>query len=220
MALIMYLTKAPRYQNIYTDEYETIPRKDIELIDMYFTWGMVRSDGGNAGNTLEEWCGIPESELPHKYIVTYYREFYELKSVYDEYMGQTDVCTIFDQLARIVKANHIFRWFIENVMDNKPDNEYHEVTKDNLVDLLSACKQVRSGFKLIEHDQYYGDKYSVDEELAKAHLPLLENQGYFFGSKSYDINYAKHVIDMIGVLEGILSTTDFNKETVYFNAIW
>ena len=220
MALIMYLTKAPRYQNIITDEYETIPRKDIELIDKYFTWQMVRSEGGNAGNSLMEWCGVPKSELPHKYVVNYYNDFFTLKDVYEEYVGQTKVHTIFDQLARLVKANQIFRWFIENVMSNTPDSEYHEVTRDQIVDLLNACKEVRKGFTLIGHDEDLGDEYTVDEEIAKAFLPLMEEQGYFFGTNKYDIHYARHIVEMIDVLENILNTTDFEKETVYFNAIW
>jgi hypothetical protein len=220
MALIMYLTKAPNYQDIITDEYITIPREDIELIDKYFTWGMVRSEGGNAGNTLEEWCGIPASKLPHKYIINHYREFFTMKKFYHEYIGDTKGCTIFDQLARIVKANQIFRWFIENVMDGKPDRQYHEVSARQLFDLLFACKVVRKGFKLIEHDEHYGDKYSVNETVARKYLPLLEEQGYFFGSKDYDINYAAHVLEMIDIIENILKTTDFKKETVYFNATW
>ena len=220
MALIMYLTKAPKYQDIITDEYVTIPREDIELIDKYFTWGMVRSEGGNAGDTLEEWCGIPASKLPHKYIINYYREFFTMKKFYHEYIGDTKGCTIFDQLARIVKANHIFRWFIENVMNGEPDNGYYEVTEEQLIKLLDVCKRVRDGFELIEHDEYYGDKYSVNEEIAKDLLPLLEEHGYFFGTDHYDINYATHVVEMIDVLVSILRTIDFEKETVYFNAIW
>jgi hypothetical protein len=51
-------------------------------------------------------------------------------------------------------------------------------------------------------------------------LPLLEEQGDFFGSKDYDINYAAHVLEMIDIIENILKTTDFKKETVYFNATW
>lgn len=220
MALIMYLTKAPRYQNIDTDEYETVPRKDIELINKYFTWKMVRSEGGNAGNSLKEWCGIPQSELPHKYVVNYYREFFTPKSFYEEYIGQVTEHTIFDQLARIVKANQIFRWFVENVMSNTPDTAHHEVAKEKLEDLLDACKRVSEGFTLIGHDDYYGDRYSVDEELAKTFLPLMEERGQSFGTREYDSNYARHIMQVSDILNTILTTTDFEKETVYFNAIW
>lgn len=220
MALIMYLTKAPKYQNIMTDEYETIPRKDIELIDEYFTWKMVRSEGGNAGNSLMEWCGVPQSELPHKYVINYYNEFFTLKSFYEEYVGQTKEYTIFDQLARLVKANQIFNWFIKNVMNDKPDAEYHEIAREQLVELLDACINVRNGFTLIEHDEDDGDTYAVNEEIAKAFLPIMEEQGYFFGTKQYDANYARHIVEMIDILENILNTTDFEKETVYFNATW
>lgn len=220
MALIMYLTKAPKYKDVVTDEYTTIPRKDIELIDKYFTWTMVRSEGGNAGNSLKEWCGVPKSDMPHKYIVNYYREFFTKKSFYEEYIGNTEEYTIFEQLARIVMANQIFNWFIKNVMSANLDSGYYEVTKAKLESLLDTCMSVSAGFTLIEHDDYYGDKYSVDAELAKSLLPLMEERGQSFGTRDYDINYARHVLQMIDILNTILNTTDFEKETVYFNAIW
>jgi hypothetical protein len=105
-------------------------------------------------------------------------------------------------------------------MEDKADREYYEVSRDQLMKLLNACEHVRSGFTFIKHDEYFGDKYSVDEEIAKEYLPLMEEQGYFFGSKSYDVNYAKHVVEMIDIIENILNTTNFEEETVYFNAIW
>lgn len=222
MALILCLTRVPKYQDIKTDEYVTIPIKKLELIDQYFTWKMVRSMGGNAGDSLMEWCGVPMSELPHKYVVNYYREFFTRKKFYDEYAGETEGCTIFEELARIVKANQIFRWFIENVMDGKPDGKPHEISKDHLTELLIACLKVRKGFKFIGHDDYFGDEYSVDEKLAVKYLPLMDekDQGYFFGSKTYNVTYSRHVNQMIQIIEDILSTTDFEKETVYLTASW
>ena len=220
MALIMYLTNAPKYQNIVTDEYETIPRDDIVLIDKYFNWKRAKAEGRNSGDTLEEWCGIPESQLASTYVVNHYSNFYEKKTVYHEHIGEVEVYSVFDQLARIVKANQIFRWFIENVMSGKPDDQYHEVSAKQLFDLLSACKVVKKGFQLTEHDPYYGDKYSVNEKVAHKYLPLLEEQGYFFGTNEYGFNYATNVIDTIDILENILQTTNFEQETVYFNATW
>lgn len=216
----MYLTKAPRYQNIFTDQYETIPIEDIALIDKYYFWTMLRAEGKTDACTMEEWCGISESKLPHKYVVNHYCDYFTEKRFYNEHWGDTSGFTIFTQLSRIVKANQIFRWFIENVMEGKPDREYHEITEKQLLDLLFTCKTVRKGFKLIEHDEYCGDKYAVNEIVAIKYLPLIEEQGYFFGTNQYDSNYAKNVIEMIAVLETVLKTTDFAKETVYFNATW
>lgn len=214
MALIMYLTKAPRYQNIITDEYETISRDDIVLIDKYFNWKRAKAEGKDSGNTLEEWCGISEDKLAHKYIVNYYNEFYLKKTVYHEYMGEVETYSIFDQLARMVKANQIFNWFINNVMNNTVDHNYYEVTKENLECLLTACNTVQNCF------DYNDGKYTVNENIAKECLPLMDQRGLFFGTDSYNEVYADQVIETIKIVNNILETTDFEKEVVYFNAIW
>ncbi len=215
MALIMYLTKAPRYKNIMTDEYEAIPREDIELIEKYFNWGKAREEGKSKSNTLQEWCGALENQLPHKYIVNYYREFFTEKTIYTEGIGEVKHYGIFDQVGRIVKANQIFNWFIKNVMSNDVSNKYYEVTKDQLKNLLDVCIAIKNTITIIDDDEY-----KVNEEMAKAVLPLLKIQGYFFGTSSYGIVYAKQVLNTIDVITNILETTDFEKETVYFNAIW
>lgn len=222
MALILYLTKVPKFKSPKTDTYVTIPIKKLELIDKYLTWRRVKLNGGNAGNTFMEWCGVPMSELPDIFVVKYYTQHFTLKTFYDEYAGETEGYTIFEELGRIVKANHIFRWFIENVMDGKPDGAPHQISKNHLTELLIACLKVRKGFKFIDHDDYFGDQYSVDEKLAMKYLPLMDekDQGYFFGAKTYNETYSYHVNQMIQIIEEILSTTNFEQETVYLTASW
>lgn len=214
MALIMYLTKAPRYQNIVTDEYETIPRDDIVLIDKYFNWKRAKAEGKNSGNTLEEWCGIPESKLASTYVVNHYSNFYDKKNMYHEHMGYIETYSVFDQLARIVKANQIFNWFINNVTNGAIDDNYYDVSKDNLENLLSACNNVING--IINNDNHL----IVDEVIAHEILPIMEQRGLFFGVDSYNEIYAQQVIEVSNIVNHILETTDFEKETVYFNAIW
>lgn len=60
----------------------------------------------------------------------------------------------------------------------------------------------------------------MDELCAKLYLPLMEEQGYFFGTDRYDSVYAANVIDTIHAVKNTLDTTDFEKEAVYFNASW
>ena len=220
MALILYLTKAPRYQNIITGEYETIPFSDLVLIDKYYFWSMLRAEGKTDALALEEWCGIPENKLPHKYVVNYYRAFFTKKHFHKEYDGDIEGFSIFAQAARIVKANQIFRWFIENVMNGNPDREHYEVTEHQLADLLSTCRRVQHDFRLVSNDEYYGKQFSVDELVAKQHLPLMEETCYFFGTNQYDTVYATNVIKTLEVIKHILDTTDFEKEVIYFNATW
>lgn len=222
MALIMYLTRAPRYKNIITDEYETIPRKDIELINDYFNWKRAQydakyNDGKYYAGTLEEWCGVSESELPHKYIINYYHDFYTQKKWYSEMAGSVEGYSIFEQLARIVKANQIFNWFVKNVMGDNVDQKYYEVTKQQLESLLDACNKVKDSCTV---NQGEDEEYIANENVAKEYLPILENQGYFFGTNNYDACYTKQVVDTVDIIKSILETTDFEKQTIYVNAVW
>lgn len=207
MALIMYLTKAPRYKNIFTDEYEDVQGKDIVLTEKYFRWGMAREEGTYACDTFEEWCGVPESELPHKYVINYYRDHFSLHKTYSEIGGEIERHGIFEHLARIVKANQILKWFITNVMDNNLDMELHIIRKDQLEELLTVCNKVVN-------------ENVVNIEAAKELLPIMEDQGYFFGTDKYDEVYAEQVISMVEIIKNILTTTDFEKEAVYFNSVW
>lgn len=213
MALIMYLTKAPKYDNT--------TAKEIMLIEDFLHWRHENKIKSRYScESFEQWGGVPESELPDKYTIEYYRQFYTKKSMYVEGVGQVMCDSIFDQLARFVKANQIFNWFIKNVMDNNADQEYHEVTENQLKSLLDVCTEVRSGFTLVGVDSYYGEQYEVNVDVAEKLLPIMEERGHFFGVSNYGRIYIKQVIETIDAVIRILETTDFEKETVYFNAIW
>lgn len=213
MALIMYLTKAPRYDNT--------TAKEIMLIEDFLHWRHENKIKSRyACESFEQWGGIPESELPDKYTIEYYRQFLTKKSMYVEGVGQQMCDSIFDQLARFVKANQIFNWFVKNVMNNNVDQEYYEVTEAQLKSLLDVCSEVRKGFTFVGTDSYYGDKYEVNEEVASKLLPIMEERGYFFGANKYGRAYVKQVIEAMDVIKNILETTDFDNEAVYFNAIW
>ena len=214
MALIMYLTRAPRYKNIVTDEYETVPMDDIVLIEKYFNWKRAKEDGKDSGDTLEVWCGTPESQLPHKYVVNYYRSFYSVKKMYHEYLGDTEVYSLFEQLARFVKTNQVFAWFIKHVMNGQVDKNYYEVSREHLVNLLDVCNNVINSFGS------KGKNYVVDKDVAKELLPLMDGTGYFFGVDDYNEMYAHQVIAVANTVKTILDTTDFEKQVIYFNAIW
>lgn len=214
MALIMYLTRVPRYENI--------TAKEIHLIESYLNWQHEKEIGSQyASETFEKWCGHSESELPEKNVINYYKQFFTEKIKYVEGLGEMKGYSLFEQLARLVKENHIFNWFIKNVMNDNADKEYHEVTKDQLEKLLNACDTVKESFKALGKNGYTGEyEYKVNESVAKKTLPFMETVGYFFGPSEYDSWYANMVIKTSDVIRSILSTTDFDKQIIYFKATW
>lgn len=220
MALILYLTRVPKVQDLATGEYHSIPLNDLIVVNKFFDRQRAKEMGTNIGNTFEEWCGISEDNLPDSWTISCLSDSYLPRTFYHELWGRTETYSIFDQVARIPKANQIFRWFIENIMDGKPDKDYHEVSRIKLLRLLYRCNRVRKSCEKIGKDDLQRNIYSVNEEKVKDILPLLENNGFFFGTDKYESCYARDVIKTFYTIRKIIKTTDFEKETIYFNATW
>ena len=80
------------------------------------------------------------------------------------------------------KANHIHKWFVDNVQDGKDDCGYYYVSKDKVHELLTVCRAVFD-----------------NHELAQKLLPTQD--GFFFGGTEYDEWYYEDVELTIKILE-------------------
>ena len=98
------------------------------------------------------------------------------------------------------KANHIHRWFVDNVQNGVDECEPHIVTKEKLEELLKAAK--------------------ASTTPAKAKKALPTQSGFFFGGTDYDEWYFQDNADTVKILEEVLASTDFEKETVYYCSSW
>lgn len=216
MALVIRFYRVPRYWNIITKEYETVPFKDIALINKYFDWQKEKADNGKYScDTLKEWCGVPESELPHKYVISHYSDFYTRKPWYLEYTGErSEVYSIFEDVGRFVKTNQIMNWLINNVTEGKFDHDVHEISEEQVKNLSVALGKTCRAICV------KGDEFVVkDEAKAKENLPVMDELPYFWGSNSYDSIYAEQVADARDVIERIRLKTDFEKESIYYQAM-
>ena len=213
MALIMHVSRAPRY--------EGITMEDIKLMDSYFAWQYENAIGGRYRcDTFEEWCGHSESELPVVDIINYFKPFWVLRTKHREGLGPARVYSTIDFLGRFVRANPIYNWLYNNVLDNELDKEYHEITKEQLETILNSCREVAKGITLIaecDKKKTFMNQYTVDEEIAKRFLPTQTEQGAFFGPTEYDSFYATQIFNAIDIIDNILNTTDFKKQSVYIN---
>lgn len=70
MGLDMYLYRMPRYKNVTAEE--------VNAIEGYLDWLEKKKEGNEyADCTLNEWCGVDESELPGKDVIEFYKSFYK-----------------------------------------------------------------------------------------------------------------------------------------------
>lgn len=113
------------------------------------------------------------------------------------------------------KANHIHKWFVDNVQSGEDDCLYHYVTKEDLRSLLEAAKQVVSCFN--EDGTVKRGKLKVIDNL----LPTCD--GFFFGSTKYDEWYLSRTQDTIAIVEDALygdKAIDWDDEVLVYSSSW
>lgn len=112
--------------------------------------------------------------------------FEELKDIKGSFDGESPVNSIIVELGYWRKANHIHRWFVQNVQAGVDNCGNYAVSKDQLCQLKEVCERVL-GFK----------------HLAETHLP--RSQGFFFGNELYDEWYYTDIEKTIKIIDNCLS---------------
>jgi hypothetical protein len=84
------------------------------------------------------------------------------------------------------KANHIHKWFVDNVQEGKDDCRNYLVPRDHLQELRDTCERVLA---------FRG--------LATAQLPPA--QGFFFGNDEVDEWYYRDLEETIKIIDACLS---------------
>lgn len=201
MGLDMFLQKAKRIGNI--------TLKQLRNIDKYFSY--LERPEEYSGSTMEKWCGISIDEVDMSLVEDYRSEYVHRFGSWDtekKYGWKTIIETVADWR----KANHIHKWFVDNVQNGEDDCAIYEVTKEQLEELLDVCKEVINNSNLVNGE--YIENFGVAEEL----LPTTE--GFFFGSTQYDKWYIEDIKYTIEVVENLLNTTDFENEIIMYNSSW
>lgn len=212
MALISYLIGVPRYKDTTLE--------DVMKIEKYCSWKKNKEiNKENSNLILKEWCGMSENELPSKDVIEFYEKYYEKRNMFDAMLGWGSYYNITSQLARIVKANHIHNWFVKKLMNGKQDEKYHEVSRDQLVELLELCEEVyNKGIEYLGKDKYGDPEYKVNAEIAKDKLPIMS--GFMFGPTEYDSGYAILLVEAAQTIAEILDRTNFEEYAIYYIATY
>lgn len=221
MGLDMYLQKAKRIGNV--------TPKQLTVIDNYFSY--LERPEEYIDSTMYKWCGINIDEVDMLLVEDYQSEYIHRFASWDDekkYGWKTIVETVADWR----KANHIHKWFVDNVQDGVDDCGTYEVTKEQLEELLDICKEVINNSKLVKGkivngqtikngewvNCYEDGEYVEDSSVAEELLPTTS--GFFFGGTQYDKWYIADVKYTIKVIEDVLNTTDFEHEIVMYHSSW
>lgn len=222
MGLDMYLYKVKRIDNA--------SARDLAVINNYFEW-MKHELDNDIHYEMEDWCGIGLEDvnipLAHKYL----REYKKRYATWDTEM-KYGWRTIYEMIGYWRKANHIHKWFVDNVQGGNDDCSDYEVSKGKLEALLCLCKVVKDNSKLVDGKVQNGYKfenykevpimedgqYIEDSTIAEKLLP--RKNGCFFGGTGYDQWYMAAIEKTIEILETVLKETDFENEMIIYSASW
>lgn len=221
MGLDMYLKKTKRIGDVTPEQ--------LVRINEYFSY-LERPDEYK-DDTMEEWCGISVDAVDMELVEDYRSEYVLRFSSWDS-EKKRGWKTIIEYIADWRKANHIHKWFVDNVQDGVDDCGTYEVSKEQFEELLDICKKVINGTKLVkgwksngqaledgEWVNCYDDgEYVEDSSVAEELLPTTS--GFFFGSTEYDQWYIEDVKYTIEVIENVLNTTNFEHEIIMYSSSW
>jgi len=102
------------------------------------------------------------------------------------------------------KANHIHRWFVENVQEGEDNCEEFWVSPRKIEELYTACKEVLN-----------------EKEKAKEFLPT--QSGFFFGGTEYDEYYFRDIENTAEMIKPILDDMDQGGNLpydLYYQSSW
>lgn len=205
MGLDMFLERAPRYKG-YTLE-------DVRSVEDYLDMERVNKKEGK-NYSFKEWCG--REKEPSKALIDHYKKYY--KESYSDWDKEHryPYFAIIEGAGYWRKANAIHRWFVDNIQNGEDDCKYHrEVTEDDLNELISLCEKVILASRLVKKD---GTCIIEDRSVAEDLLPVQD--GFFFGSTSYDECYLNDLKDTIKICQEALVTTDFDKQMLGYCSSW
>lgn len=97
------------------------------------------------------------------------------------------------------KANHIHRWFVENVQGGEDECQEHYVERSQLVELKGLCAWVLD-----------------DPEKASKTLPT--QSGFFFGGEEYDEWYLSSLKETVEMIDKCLKMPD--EWEFYYQSSW
>lgn len=134
------------------------------------------------------------------------------------------------------KANHIHKWFVDNIQDGEDDCKTYNVSIEQLQELLDKCYEIRKHCILVITGKT--EKIFSVEENKEIEIPVMSmsnkhiaeqllptQDGFFFGGTDYDNWYMEDINITIGILEPLMKEAQKYPEMVmrsdyYYQSSW
>ncbi len=122
---------------------------------------------------------------------------------------KTPIKIVLEKVSEIVeevgywrKANHIHKWFVDNIQNGQDDCREYYVSYEKLMELKSICETiVNQPTEILRHQK--------SREL----LPTCE--GFFFGGTAYDEYYFDELQETIEILSNLEADGEY-----YYQSSW
>jgi hypothetical protein len=116
-------------------------------------------------------------------------------------MGDLKPTKVVAEAAYWRKANHIHKWFVDNVQEGNDDCGYYNVGREQLTELADLCHEVME-----------------DQERAGELLPTAD--GFFFGVTKYGEYYYEQTAYTRDRIRELLGNEDLNSWEFYYHSSW
>ena len=225
MGLDMYLTKANLHGHT---------PQEMECVEDYENWKAFnkrKKEDGEKPVSFKDYSG---SKLPFAKVRELVKELgSEVHEAGNEYFHYKSA---FTEVGYWRKANAIHNWFVENVQNGNDDCGVYSVSKEQLEDLLGICDRVIEVCKshLVNGKVSNGSRYvngkwediledgvvldEIGQTFCDSVLPTAS--GFFFGSTDYDEYYVNDIKETASIIQSVLDSTDFERETVCYHSSW
>lgn len=114
--------------------------------------------------------------------------------------GDMEIKTITCEAAYWRKANHIHRWFVENIQEGQDDCSSYYVNRERLAELRDTCKEVLA-------------------DRSKAPKLLPTQSGFFFGGTDIDDGYFEDIKYTVERLDKLL-TDEYKRWEFSYQSSW
>lgn len=243
MGLDMYLKQVELFDGFNFNQIKDMKNQVVFIRD-YEENSNILNDFENQYNPEHYWTYVGETEEEKKNrIYNEIKNFVEspqniirynqLKNKFTPELKEKLLNLRFNEVMYWRKANHIHRWFVENVQDGVDNCEYYEVSKEKIKELLDTCQKVVNVVQeWIDKDSKYSGTVKefiegendltelefYDEQILHEILPTAS--GFFFGSTAYDSSYVYDVLDTLEGLNPIIEDDECDNIAYVYVSSW